>query len=49
MAYHPTKPVIYFSNEQHVGVSVYDQNNDGQLTFKQACDVIDPKRDRTGL
>jgi len=24
MSYHPTKPVVYFSNEQHLGVSAYD-------------------------
>ena len=27
MAYHPKLPVVYFSNEQHVGVSVYEHGS----------------------
>ena len=39
MAYHPTKPYVYFSNEQHVGVSVYKKGSDGQLVNVQVCDT----------
>lgn len=34
MAYHPTLPVAYFSEEQGLGVSIYDRAEDGQLTLR---------------
>ena len=37
MAYHPTKPVVYFSNEQHLGVSAYDIDKTGVLRLRQIC------------
>jgi len=40
IAYHPTKPFVYFSNEQGIGASVYKKNADGTLTFLQSVDVI---------
>ena len=39
LAYPPTQPILYFSNEQHLGVSVYDKADDGQLTIRQVCDI----------
>lgn len=39
LAYHPTLPILYFSNEQHLGVSVYDRSEDGSLTIRQVCDL----------
>lgn len=39
LAYHPNLPILYFSNEQHLGVSVYDRAEDGPLTLKQVCDI----------
>lgn len=39
LAYHPTQPFLYFSNEQHLGVSVYEKADDGQLTIRQVCDI----------
>ncbi|MEM6916372.1 MAG: beta-propeller fold lactonase family protein, partial [Verrucomicrobiota bacterium] len=39
LAYHPTLPILYFSNEQHLGVSVYRKADDGQLSVKQVCDL----------
>ncbi|MEM1444372.1 MAG: beta-propeller fold lactonase family protein, partial [Verrucomicrobiota bacterium] len=39
LAYHPTLPMLYFSNEQHLGVSVYKKADDGQLTVEQICDL----------
>lgn len=38
---HPTKPIIYTSNEQAIGVSVYSLNDNGTLTFKQICQAND--------
>ena len=49
IAYHPSLPIVYFSNEQHVGVSVYDQKPAGQLIFKQLCDVVPKDRSKDGL
>ncbi|MDF1826298.1 MAG: beta-propeller fold lactonase family protein [Verrucomicrobiales bacterium] len=39
LVYHPTQPILYFSNEQHLGVSVYHKSDDGSLTIKQVCDL----------
>ncbi len=39
LAYHPTLPILYFSNEQHLGVSVYDRDEAGALTIRQVCDL----------
>ena len=38
IAYHPTKPFVYFSNEQHLGASVFRIGSDGQLSLLQVCD-----------
>ena len=43
VAYHPTLPLLYFSNEQQLGVSVYEIGNDGQLTDQQHIPTI-PRR-----
>ena len=40
MAYHPTKPVVYFSNEQHLGVSSWDIAETGALKLRQICDAF---------
>lgn len=41
IAYHPTLPLVYFSNEQGLGASVYERNRaTGQLTLKQVVDVV---------
>lgn len=49
MAYHPTLPVAYFSNEQRVGVTVYDREDSGQLVLKQICDAMAQKQPRDGV
>ena len=49
IAYHPQLPRVYFSNEQHLGVSVYDKQPDGQLKLRQVCDAIDPSVSKQGL
>ncbi len=43
VAYHPTLPIAYFSNEQQLGVSVYHIGTDGQLTDKQHATTF-PRR-----
>jgi 6-phosphogluconolactonase len=41
IAYHPMLPVVYFSNEQGLGASVYERDlQSGQLTLRQVVDVI---------
>ena len=37
IAYHPTNPFVYFSNEQHVGVTAYQITGAGQLRLLQVC------------
>ncbi len=43
IAYHPTLPIAYFSNEQQLGVSVYRISANGQLLAKQHA-VTMPRR-----
>jgi len=43
VAYHPQLPIAYFSNEQQLGVSVYQIGADGQLTDKQHA-ITMPRR-----
>ena len=38
---HPTKPIVYSSNEQGVGVSVYKMNDNGTLNYQQICPAND--------
>ena len=49
MAYHPSLPIAYFSNEQHLGVSVYDIADSGQLSVRQICDAVPSDRSKDGL
>ncbi|MEM7143878.1 MAG: beta-propeller fold lactonase family protein [Verrucomicrobiota bacterium] len=49
MAYHPTLPFVYFSNEQGIGVSVYEKLDSGQLKFQQVVEVVpDSERPEKG-
>ena len=43
VAYHPTLPIAYFSNEQQLGVSVFAIGDDGQLTDRQHATTL-PRR-----
>lgn len=43
VAYHPNLPIAYFSNEQQLGVSVYEIGSEGQLTDTQHA-VTMPRR-----
>ena len=49
MAYHPAKPVVYFSNEQHLGVSVYDKEKGGSLKLRQICDAVGEDQPQDGV
>lgn len=43
VAHHPTKPFVYFSNEQQLGASVFRINDNGSLKLMQVCQVPDLK------
>ena len=49
MAYHPSRPILYFSNEQHLGVSAYDIEKSGQLKLRQVCDAVGKEQPRDGV
>ncbi len=49
LAYHPTLPMLYFSNEQGLGVSVYERKASGQLELRQVCDSMPPLPDEKGV
>lgn len=50
IAYHPTLPVVYFSNEQHLGVSVYDRDTEsGQLKFRSVCEAVTADEPKDGI
>jgi len=49
IAYHPTLPVVYFSNEQHLGVSVYDRDSEGRLRFRAVCEAVTPDEPKEGI
>ncbi|MEK6234691.1 MAG: lactonase family protein, partial [Planctomycetales bacterium] len=49
MAYHPSKPIAYFSNEQHLGVSVYDVQKSGALKLRQVCDAVNKNETKDGV
>ncbi len=41
VAFHPTLPVVYFTNEQQLGVSAYTRGADGRLALLAICDAVD--------
>lgn len=49
MAYHPKKPIVYFSNEQHLGVSAYDITRSGALKLRQVCDAVGKDQPKEGV
>ena len=49
IAYHPTLPVVYFSNEQHLGVSVYDRDTEGRLKFRSVCEAVTADEPKQGI
>ena len=49
MAYHPTLPMVYFSNEQGVGLSTYHREPNGQLKIEQDISILPPGISKIGL
>jgi 6-phosphogluconolactonase len=49
MAYHPKMPIVYFSNEQHLGVSVYEVQKFGGLKIRQVCDAVNKAESKDGV
>ena len=49
MAYHPTLPMIYFSNEQGIGLSTYRREANGQLKVEQDISILPPGMSKLGL
>ena len=48
-AFHPRLPIVYFSNEQQLGVSVYDQTGDGKLVIRQVVDAVSAAESKDGI
>ncbi|MBT5379823.1 MAG: beta-propeller fold lactonase family protein [Opitutae bacterium] len=49
MAYHPTLPMVYFSNEQGIWLSTYRREANGQLKIEQDINVLPPGMSKIGL
>ena len=49
LVYHPTLPVVYFTNEQGIGLSSYDRRPDGQLVLKQDIPILPDGMSKEGL
>jgi len=49
LAYHPTLPMLYFSSEQQLGVSVWKKAESGHLTLHQLCDLTGPEAPAEGV
>ena len=49
MAYHPTLPMAYFSNEQGIGLSTYRRLDNGQLKIEQDITILPPGMSKLGL
>lgn len=49
MAYHPSSPFVYFSNEQGLGVSVYRRSENGQLEIVQVCEAVESSFNKVGV
>ena len=49
MAYHPKLPMVYFTNEQGIGLSTYRRQVNGQLKIEQDLNVLPQGMSKTGL
>jgi 6-phosphogluconolactonase (cycloisomerase 2 family) len=49
MAYHPTLPMVYFSNEQVIGLSSYRRETNGQLKVEQDISILPLGMSKIGL
>jgi len=43
LVWHPTKPILYSSNEQNPGASAFDWHQDGHLSLRQSCAALEVK------
>lgn len=49
LVYHPTLPMVYFTNEQGIGLSTYERRADGQLMLKQDIPILPEGMSKEGL
>lgn len=49
LVYHPALPMVYFTNEQGIGLSTYQRQSDGQLTFRQDIEILPEGMSKEGL
>ena len=49
IAYHPKLPTVYFSNEQGVGLSVYEKGAEGKLTSRAESPALPAGQDKEGI
>jgi 6-phosphogluconolactonase len=49
LVYHPKLPMVYFSNEQGIGLSTYERRPDGQLVLKQDIPILPEGISKEGL
>lgn len=49
LVYHPKLPMVYFTNEQGIGLSTYERRPDGQLALKQDIPILPEGMSKEGL
>jgi 6-phosphogluconolactonase len=49
LVYHPRLPLVYFSEEQGLGVSVYNRDDDGRLTLAQRARAVPDDAPASGV
>ena len=49
LVYHPALPMVYFTNEQGIGLSTYERLSDGQLVLRQDIPILPEGMSKEGL
>lgn len=49
LVYHPKLPMVYFTNEQGIGLSTYERRSDGPLVLKQDIAILPEGMSKAGL
>ena len=49
LVYHPTLPMVYFTNEQGIGLSTYQRSPNGQLALRQDIAILPDGMSKNGL
>ena len=49
LVYHPTLPMVYFTNEQGIGLSTYQRSPNGQLALRQDIAILPEGMSKEGL